>query len=153
MPGKRERTAASDPQQDEASGRSSGPTHRGAAWAGVPAARTPEELETLFEDALILRDRQALAELFAEGAVLVAGDDRPARGGEEIGRLALAIWEGDYPYVAEPLRVMQARDIALLLTERGVNVARRGPNGAWQYAIVLLSVDESTGRSTPCRST
>ena len=36
-------------------------------------ARTPEELETLFEDAFVIRDRTALAGLFEDGAVLSAG--------------------------------------------------------------------------------
>lgn len=107
-------------------------------------ARTPEELETLFEDALVVRDGTALAELFEEGAVLIAGDGRPARSAKEIARLALATWDGDHTYVADPQRVMQARDIALIL-DRGINVARRGHDGAWRYAIVVQSVDDGTG--------
>ena len=112
----------------------------------ISGARTPEELETLFEDALVIRDREALAELFEERAVLVAGDERPACGGEEIARLALATWEGDHTYVADPRRVTQARDIALIVAERGINVVRRGCDGDWRYAIVLQSVDDGTGR-------
>ena len=105
-------------------------------------ARTPEELETLFEDALVLRDRQAVAELFEEGAVLIAGDERPGRGGEEIARLALATWEGYRTYVADPRRVTQVRDLALIVVEQGINVARLGRDGAWRYAIVLRSVED-----------
>ena len=56
-----------------------------------PGARTPEELETLFEDAFVIRDREALAQLFEKGAVLVAGDGPQARGGEEIARFATAM--------------------------------------------------------------
>jgi hypothetical protein len=110
-------------------------------------ARSPEELETLFEDALMVRDRQVLAELFERGAVLVAGDDRPARGGEEIARLALATWAEDHTYVADPRRVLQARDIALIVAERGINVVRRDRDGAWRFAIVLQSVDDGNERS------
>ena len=52
-----------------------------------PGARTPEELETLLEDAFVVRDRDALAQLFEDGAVLVAGGGRPeARGGSQIAR-------------------------------------------------------------------
>lgn len=109
-------------------------------------ARTPEELETLFEDALVFRDREALAELLEEGAMLVAGDERPVRGREEISRLALTTWEGDHTYVADPRCVMQARDIALIVAEWGINVMRRGSDGAWRYAIVLLTVDDGTER-------
>ena len=98
----------------------------------------------LFEDTLVLRDRQALAELFEDGAVLVAGDERSARGGEEIARLALATWIDDHTYVADPRRVVQARDIALIVAERGINVARRGSDGSWRYAIVRQSVDDGS---------
>ena len=52
-------------------------------------ARTPEELETLLEDALLLRDGPALAELFESGAVLAVNDE-PERGGgvpEAVGAL------------------------------------------------------------------
>lgn len=107
-------------------------------------ARTPEELETLFEDALVVRDPEALAELFEGGAMLVAGDAQIARGHAAITRLALATWDGDHTYVADPRCVMQARDVALILA-RGINVARRGHDGAWRYAIVVQSVDEGPG--------
>ena len=110
-----------------------------------PGARTPEELETLLEDAFVVRDRAALAELFEEGAVLAPGDGpREARGGEEIARVAAALWEGERIYVADPRRVLQARDIALVVAERGIHVVRRGSDGAWRYAIALLSLDDTT---------
>ena len=37
-------------------------------------ARTPEDLETLLEDAFVLRSGEAMAELFEDGAVLVTDD-------------------------------------------------------------------------------
>jgi hypothetical protein len=109
-------------------------------------ASTPEELETLFEDAFVLRDQTALAELFDDGAVLVAGD-RPteARGGAQIAHLASAIWESNHLYIAAPRRVLQARGITLIVTDTGANVARRGNDGNWRYAIALLN-DEQTER-------
>jgi hypothetical protein len=110
-------------------------------------ARTPEELETLLEDALVVRDRAALAALFEEGATLIARESRSARGGDEIVGLALATWDGDRVYVADPWRVVQARDIALVVAERGVNVARRGRDGAWRYAIVVQSVGDGPDES------
>jgi hypothetical protein len=100
-------------------------------------ARTPEELETLLEDTLLVRDREALRDLFAQGAVLVAGGDGATRGGEAIARRALGVWGGAHPYVADPRRVVQARDIALVVAGEGINVARRDPDGIWRYAIVL----------------
>jgi Domain of unknown function (DUF4440) len=107
-----------------------------------PSARTPEELETLFEDAFMLRDREALAGLFDDGALLVADDrQREARGGDEIARAAAALWDGNRTYVAEPRQVLQARDTALVLAAQGISVVRRGTDGAWRYAISVLSLD------------
>ena len=112
-----------------------------------PGARTPEELETLFEDAFVMRDREALARLFADGAVLVADDGpREARGAEEIARCATAMWERDRTYLADPGRILQARDTALVVTRRGINVLVRGSDGAWRYAIARLSFDDTTPR-------
>src|SRR5680860_841480 len=103
-------------------------------------ARTPEELETLFEDAFVIRDREALSQLFEDGAVLLAGDGlQEARGGEEIARFATAMWRCDRTYLADPRRVLQARDTALVVAGRSINVLRRGSDGAWRYAISLLS--------------
>jgi hypothetical protein len=108
-----------------------------------PGARTPEELETLFEDAFVTRDREALAELLDVGAVLVDGS-REARGGDQIALLAGDMWDGDRTYVAEPGRVLQARDTGLIVAERGINVVRRGSDGGWRYAIALLARDDTT---------
>src|SRR5688572_5063999 len=106
-------------------------------------ARTPEELETLFEDVFIIRDAAALAQLFEEGAVLVAGDGvQEARDGEEIVRFARAMWERDYTYVANPRRVLQTRDTALVVAERSINVVRRGSDGTWRFSISLLDIDD-----------
>ncbi len=111
-------------------------------------ARTPEELEALFEDAFVIRDPDALGRLFEEGAVLVAADRADeARGGEAITGLAVAMWDHDRTYVAEPQRVLQARDTALVLAERSINVVRRGGDGAWRYAISLLTLDTRPRRS------
>ena len=109
-------------------------------------ARTPEELEMLFEDALLVRDHQVLTALFEPGATLVMGDDQPVRGGEAIARAALVTRDGIGPYIADPRRVLLARNSALVVTDRGINVMHRGDDGAWRYAIVLHAVEESNGR-------
>ena len=118
--------------------------------AGTPGvtsgARTPEELETLFEDALLVRDHQVLTALFESGATLVMGGQQPVRGGEAIARAALATRDGIGAYVADPRRVLLARDSALVVTDRGVNVMQRGADGSWRYAIVLHAVEQSNGR-------
>jgi len=104
--------------------------------------RTPEELESLLEDAFVTRDDEALGAMFEDGGVLIAGAGRPeARGRGQIARLARALWTGDRSYVAEPRRVVQARGTALVLGLGGIAVARRGEDGDWRYTIALLSDD------------
>jgi hypothetical protein len=101
----------------------------------------------LFEDSFVIRDPEALAELFEGGAVLVAGDGlQEARGREEIARFATAMWDRDRTYVADPRLVLQARDTALVVTDRGLNVVRRGSDGAWRYAILLLSLGDTSAK-------
>ncbi len=108
-------------------------------------ARTPEELETLFEDAFVVRDGEALRQLFEDGAVLAAGSGAEvARGGEAIERLACALWQGGRTYVAESRHVLQARDTALVLGDPGVRVVRRGGDSAWRYAISVLDFNHMT---------
>ncbi|CAN5543179.1 hypothetical protein BH23CHL2_BH23CHL2_18020 [soil metagenome] len=119
---------------------------------GVPAmtvsaeARTPEELETLFEDSLMIRDREALAGLFDEGAVLVPGGARPARGRDEIVRLILSSWGSERIYVADPQSVTQARGMALIIGGHTISVARRGHDGSWRYAIFVLFIENDVER-------
>ena len=104
-------------------------------------ARTPEELDALFEDAFVLRDAAAVAPLFEARALLVAhGVTGEARGCEQIARSASALWSRDFTYVADPRRVVQAHDIALILATQGTSVVGRGADGAWRYAISLLAI-------------
>jgi hypothetical protein len=112
-----------------------------------PGARTPEELETLFEDTFVTHDGEALAQLFEDCAVLLATDDsREARGGVQIAELATTMWERGRTYLADPRRVLQARDTALVVADRGINVVRRGSDGTWRYAISLMSFDHTNER-------
>jgi hypothetical protein len=109
-------------------------------------AHNPEELETLLEDAFVIQDGEALIELFENGAVLVGGDVQEARGEEEIARFAAALWDRDHTYVADPHRILQARDIALVVADGGINVARRGSDGGWRYVVALLCLDRIARR-------
>lgn len=103
------------------------------------AGQTPEELETLLEDALLMRDAEAVAQLFEEASVLVVGHGpQHIRGPGEILRAAWLLWQLQRGYLAGPRRVFQARDTALLLGDDVINVARRGPDGSWRYAISVL---------------
>ena len=109
----------------------------------APGARTPEELETLLEDAFLLRDGLMLASLFEDGAVLaVGGRRREARRADDIAQLAMTV--SDHAYIADPQQLLQARGIALVVAEGAINVARRGHDGAWRYAISLLITKEKT---------
>jgi hypothetical protein len=113
-----------------------------------PTARTPEELETLFEDAFIVRDADTFGALFQRGAVLVAESCRcEARGDAGIARAASATWDRERAYIADVRRVVQVRDTALSVG-RGINVLRRGADGSWRYAIALLDLDPTTTRET-----
>ena len=110
-------------------------------------ARTPEELETLLEDAFVLHDPQALAQLFHPGAMLVVGGGLPeARGRQQIARAAARLWDLDRSYLAESRRIHQARDTVLVLAGHAINVARRGTDGSWRYTISLLDL-QTCGRT------
>jgi hypothetical protein len=101
--------------------------------------RTPEELETLTEDAVVLRDGEALAHLFEDGGVLVTGaGHREARGYEAIARAASQVWDRPGGYIAGVRRVFQSHDTALILGEGAINVSRRGPDRLWRFAIAVL---------------
>jgi hypothetical protein len=106
-------------------------------------ARTPEELETLLEDAFVLHDQQALARLFHPGAMLVAGGGLPeARGHRQIAHVAAQLWDSQRSYLADPRRVLQVRDTALVLAGHAINVVRRTDDGSWRYAISLLKLEK-----------
>lgn len=79
-------------------------------------ARTPEELEALLEDAALLGDDEAIGALFEPDGV-VAGA------------------AGLTGYTADPRTVVQAGDVALVLSPHGVSVVRRGTGGAWRFVI------------------
>ena len=100
----------------------------------------------MLEDAFVSRDRRALAELFEDGAVLVDSRLGEARGESEIQRFAAALWARDYSYLADPQLVVQARHMALVLADEGINVVHRGADGAWRYAISLLKSDQPSER-------
>ncbi len=108
-------------------------------------AQTPEELETLLEDAFVVRDRAALAALFGDGAVLASAGCAVEARGDEIARAAVDLWMRDATYLADPRRVLQARDTALVVARHAVNVVRRTRDGTWRYAISLLE-DQTTTR-------
>jgi ketosteroid isomerase-like protein len=129
-------------------------------------ARAPEELSTQLEDAFILRQPGALAELFDVQAVPCPPDcDVDVRGSEAIASFAAKQWAAERRYLAQIRRVVQAGDTAALLLDwsltpagpspmggehgRGVEVLRRGSDGAWRYLISLLHVCEPAKGEQP----
>ena len=106
-------------------------------------ASTPEELESQLEDAFVIGDHTALGLMFDRGAVLVAGPNASeARGDRDIARLTRAMWDRGYRYVADPRRVLQAGDTALVVAEQALCVMRRGTDRSWRSAISIL--DDTT---------
>ena len=101
----------------------------------LAGGRTPEELETLLEDALVLGDIQGLLKLFAPRGLLAVPATAPAHGAGNIARSARALVSADWAYVADPTLVLQASRTALVVTPQSLNVARRGRDGLWRYEI------------------
>jgi hypothetical protein len=102
------------------------------------AAETPEELETLLEDAVVLGDVAALLGLFSPHGVL-AGPVEHAQGPVHIARSARAMLSDGWEYVADPTLVLQAHRTALVINTHALNVARRGRDGLWRYEICRLN--------------
>jgi len=112
----------------------------------TPGARTPEELDTILEDAFVSRDRALSRALFEDHAVLVKAGGVEARGAEAIGHALAELWARDCTYVARTARVLQARDTALLVSSAATHVLRRSGDGTWRAAISLLQLDTSIRR-------
>jgi hypothetical protein len=112
-------------------------------------AHTPEELETLLEDAFLMHDRVALSGLFEKGAVLAGRDGSPvAHGRTQIVEAATTGWAREELYLASPLRVLQTSNTALIAGACAISVARRSGDGAWRYSIALLHSQPQPQRRT-----
>ena len=103
-------------------------------------ARIPEELDTLLEDAFVLRDESAFDALFAHDAVLGGARGLEARGAPAIREALVALWAGEHIYVAGDTRVLRLRDTALVVATGAIHVARRGGDRTWRAAISLLDL-------------
>ena len=103
-------------------------------------ALTPEELDTLLEDAFVVCDAAAVPELFEAHALVAAGDAASARGGG-IAALVAGLWADDVTYIPGPRRVLQVNDTALIVTERAISVAHRNADARWRYTIALLDTN------------
>lgn len=98
-------------------------------------AASPEELELLLEDAILLGDAEAIDALFTSGGTLAAGELRPVGRGPEMFKVLSSRNEG---YVGGSSRIVQARRTALIIGKDAISVARRSRDGSWRFAICSL---------------
>jgi hypothetical protein len=105
--------------------------------------RTPAELASLLEDAVVLQDAAAVAELFEAGGALSAGPGT-AWGCPEVAQAAPGLWLDGGGYLADARSTIQVHDLTLVVGARSVTVARRGVDAMWRYAIAWF-VDEVQG--------
>ena len=100
------------------------------------AARTPEDLDTLIEDACLQRDRALLDNLFHDAAVLATPSGVVVHGREAVGDMLV-----DRTYLAaRGKRVLQVRNTALVVVAAGVHVLGRDDDGTWRAAISFLDL-------------
>lgn len=100
-------------------------------WRSDGWASSPEELELLLEDAVLLGDGSTVAALFASGAVLVDG---PRVVGPERAMAAFT----HLGYLAATRTVTHYRDLAATLGHQAANVSVRAPDGAWRLVATVL---------------
>jgi hypothetical protein len=106
----------------------------------VMDAATPEELETMLEDAFLSWDRSVLRDLFEEGAVVLAQPERrPARGIEEVTSRVVGMWERGRTVVGGAGTILRTGDTALALGADALSVMRRGGDCRWRYSIFVFS--------------
>jgi len=97
------------------------------------AAESPEELEILLEDALVLQDDAAVAALFAEGGVLVEGSGC-VRGRNQVAHLL-----AKQHYLAAPCSVTVVNNIAIVVGRHTVNVSCRDPGAGWRLVAAIVT--------------
>jgi hypothetical protein len=95
------------------------------------SASSPEELESLLEDAVLLGDEAAVLSLFDARAVLITG---PRITGPETALAELAA----LGYVAATRTVAERRDLAVIVGDQAANVSYRGPDGGWRLVAVIV---------------
>lgn len=95
------------------------------------SASSPEELETLLEDAVLLGDQAAVLALFEPGAVLITG---PRVTGPEQALAELA----SLGYVAATRTVAGRCEVAVIVGDHAVNVSCRGPDRSWRLVATIV---------------
>jgi hypothetical protein len=95
-------------------------------------AGSPEELEILLEDALLLHDAFAVAALFEDRGVLVTGP------GSVIGPAEAANALTEHTFVASPHSATLVGDIAVVVGDRTVNISCRGTDRRWRLVVAIV---------------
>ena len=96
------------------------------------AAVSPEELETLLEDALLLYDARAVAALFEDRGVLVTKVGAVAARDQAADVLA------EYDFVASMRSVSVLGDIAVVVGDHTVNISHRGIDRRWRLVVAVV---------------
>jgi len=117
-------------------------------------AESPEQLHTLFAEALNARDLEALAALYTSDACLAPRKQEASFGAAPIRKLLASYCDMKTTMEIKTRKAITVGDTALIMSDwrmtgtaangraidaRGtsVEVARRGANGAWRYLIDL----------------
>ena len=117
------------------------------------AARTPEDINRLFAEAMAVGDVDAVVALYEPGGVLVSAEGVPTTGAAAI-RIALARLAAMRPQLTMNVRrvVRTADDLAVVYNDwklaavdpngrevtmagRALEVSRRQPDGSWLFAV------------------
>lgn len=124
------------------------------AEADVKRAETPEQLHQLFAEAFNAHDLEAMAALYDGDASMCPRTNEPANRGAQLRELLLTYCAMNSRMQIATRKVTVAGDTALLMSDWrvtgvapdgaavdaagiSVEVARRGPDGAWRYLIDL----------------
>lgn len=112
-------------------------------------ARSPDELETMLEDAFVIQRHEDVANLFDPAAVLAVrcSDSSPeVCGRAAIGALAASLWDRGATFIADSGRTVYGRRRALVVGPGLTAVLHRGPGGTWRFEIALLTPTAITTR-------
>lgn len=117
----------------------------------LPLAERPQEVPFVFAERFNSGDLDAVAEVYDDGAILVLEPDSPMSGADAHGANAHLIGLG-VPITVNTRHCYTTGDLALLVVDwviagndrdgnavhiegTATDVARRGPDGRWRYAI------------------
>jgi uncharacterized protein (TIGR02246 family) len=115
-------------------------------------ARTPEEVDTLFEQGMNRGDAKSVAALYEENAVLVAQPGMVVKGRSAIEQALEGIVAGGTSFKLNVVRKLVAGDTAVVYNEwtgttpapggeatklngKAIEILRRQPDGNWLFAI------------------